>query len=356
MAADQAQLPAQLLARLNALRAEIEQHSFRYYVLDDPTVSDAEFDRLMRELQAIEAEHPAWITPDSPTQRVGSPTFVTTFDNVRHRQAMLSLDNVFNAEEWAAFEQRARDRLKQTDALVFAAEPKFDGLAINLTYVDGVLTQAATRGDGIVGEDVTPNVRTIRTVPAHLALPTPSVLEVRGEVVMAHSAFAALNQAAEASGDKAFVNPRNAAAGSLRQKDPRITARRQLQFFAYGIGAAEGIELPDSQLGLLDWLGNLGFAVSEWRTTCTDSDAVLAYHTAMLARRPTLDYDIDGIVLKVNDFAAQQALGFVAKAPRWAVAFKFPAEEATSQVESVDFQVGRTGALTPVARIEPVFV
>jgi DNA ligase (NAD+) len=356
MAADQAQLPAQLLARLNALRAEIEQHSFRYYVLDDPTVSDAEFDRLMRELQAIEAEHPAWITPDSPTQRVGSPTFVTTFDNVRHRQAMLSLDNVFNAEEWAAFEQRARDRLKQTDALVFAAEPKFDGLAINLTYVDGVLTQAATRGDGIVGEDVTPNVRTIRTVPARLALPTPSVLEVRGEVVMAHSAFAALNHAAEASGNKAFVNPRNAAAGSLRQKDPRITARRQLQFFAYGIGAAEGIELPDSQLGLLDWLGNLGFAVSEWRTICTDSDAVLAYHTAMLARRPTLDYDIDGIVLKVNDFAAQQALGFVAKAPRWAVAFKFPAEEATSQVESVDFQVGRTGALTPVARIEPVFV
>ncbi|WP_197490486.1 NAD-dependent DNA ligase LigA [Halothiobacillus diazotrophicus] len=349
-------MQARIQARLLALRAEIEQHNFRYYVLDDPTVSDAEYDALVRELKAIEAEHPEWITPDSPSQRVGAPTFVTTFDNVRHRQPMLSLDNVFDAEEWAAFEQRARDRLNTDAPLVFAAEPKFDGLAINLTYVDGRLIQAATRGDGSVGEDVTPNVRTIRSIPDRLDLPAPSVVEVRGEIVMSHSAFAALNRAAEAAGDKTFANPRNAAAGSLRQKDPRVTARRQLQFFAYGVGAAEGIDLPDTQLGLLDWLGGLGFTVSEWRTACTGSAAVLAYHAAMLARRPTLDYDIDGIVLKINAVQEQQILGFVAKAPRWAVAFKFPAEEATSQVKAVDFQVGRTGALTPVARIEPVFV
>ncbi len=345
-------------ARLLALRAEIERHNFRYYVLDDPEISDAAFDRLMRELQQIEAAHPEWVTPDSPTQRVGSPTFTTSFAPVKHHQAMLSLDNVFSVEEWDAFAQRIHDRLKRDAPLVFAAEPKFDGLAINLIYRKGQLVQAATRGDGQTGEDVTLNVRTIASIPQQLpdSLSSCDLLEVRGEIVMSHKAFAALNAAADARGDKRFVNPRNAAAGSLRQKDPRITAKRQLQFFAYGVGAAQGVDLPDTQLGLLDWLADLGFTVSEWRRRCAGRDEVLAYHQEMLSRRSQLDYDIDGVVFKINAQSLQDELGFVAKAPRWAVAFKFPAEEATSRVRSVDFQVGRTGALTPVARIDPVFV
>lgn len=345
-------------ARLLALRTEIERHNFRYYVLDDPEISDAAFDRLLRELQQLESAHPEWVTPDSPTQRVGSPTFTTSFAPVTHQQAMLSLDNVFSVEEWDAFAQRIQDRLKRDVPLVFAAEPKFDGLAINLIYRNGQLVQAATRGDGQTGEDVTLNVRTIDSIPQQLPEPLSScdLLEVRGEIVMSHKAFASLNAAADASGDKRFVNPRNAAAGSLRQKDPRVTAKRQLQFFAYGVGAFDGADLPDSQLGLLDWLSGLGFTVSEWRGRCEGRDAVLAYHQDMLARRPQLDYDIDGVVFKINAQSEQDELGYVAKAPRWAVAYKFPAEEATSQIQSVDFQVGRTGALTPVARIDPVFV
>jgi DNA ligase (NAD+) len=344
--------------RLQVLRAEIDRHNFRYYVLDDPEISDAEFDRLMRELQQIEAAHPEWITPESPTQRVGSPTFTTSFAPVTHHQAMLSLDNVFSVEEWDAFAQRIQDRLKREGTFEFVAEPKFDGLAINLVYRKGQLVQAATRGDGQTGEDVTLNVRTIASIPRQLpeSLSSCDLLEVRGEIVMSHKAFAALNAAADVSGDKRFVNPRNAAAGSLRQKDPRVTAKRQLQFFAYGVGAVDGTVLPNSQLGLLDWLSELGFTVSEWRRLCEGRDAVLAYQQEMLARRASLDYDIDGVVFKINAQAEQNELGFVAKAPRWAIAYKFPAEEATSQVQSVDFQVGRTGALTPVARIEPVFV
>ena len=345
-------------ARLLALRAEIERHNFRYYVLDDPEISDAAFDRLLRELQQLEAAHPEWVTPDSPTQRVGSPTFTTSFAPVTHHQAMLSLDNVFSVEEWDAFAQRIQDRLKRDVPLVFAAEPKFDGLAINLIYRHGQLVQAATRGDGQTGEDVTLNVRTIDSIPQQLpeSMSSCDLLEVRGEIVMSHKAFAALNAAADASGDKRFVNPRNAAAGSLRQKDPRVTAKRQLQFFAYGVGAFDGADLPDSQLGLLDWLSGLGFTVSEWRRRCEGREAVLAYHQEMLSRRSQLDYDIDGVVFKINAQSEQDELGYVAKAPRWAVAYKFPAEEATSQIQSVDFQVGRTGALTPVARIDPVFV
>lgn len=344
--------------RLLALRAEIERHNFRYYVLDDPEISDAAFDRLMRELQQIESAHPEWVTPDSPTQRVGSPTFTTRFAPVTHHQAMLSLDNVFSVEEWDAFAQRIQDRLKRDAPLVFAAEPKFDGLAINLIYRQGRLVQAATRGDGQTGEDVTLNVRTIAAIPQQLpdSLFSCDLLEVRGEIVMSHKAFAALNADADARGDKRFVNPRNAAAGSLRQKDPRITAKRQLQFYAYGVGAVDGADLPDSQLGLLDWLADLGFTVSEWRRRCEGREEVLAYQREMNARRSQLDYDIDGVVFKINAQSEQDALGFVAKAPRWAIAFKFPAEEATSRVHAVDFQVGRTGALTPVARIDPVFV
>jgi DNA ligase (NAD+) len=342
--------------RLNALRAEIEAHNFAYYVLDAPRISDAEFDRLMRELQAIEAAHPEWVTPDSPSQRVGSPTYTTSFAPVTHAQAMLSLENAFSEAEWDAFAARAQERLGTKAPIVFAAEPKFDGLAINLIYREGVLVQAATRGDGQTGEDVTLNVQTLANIPPVLAECRAHLLEVRGEIVLSHAAFAALNAAAEAAGDKKFVNPRNAAAGSLRQKDPRITAQRQLQFFAYGLGAVDGMALPTSQLGLLDWLASQGFSVSEYRQRCDDRAQVLAYYSAMLARRPTLDYDIDGVVFKVNDRAQQEALGFVARAPRWAIAYKFPAEEAISQVQAVDFQVGRTGALTPVARITPVFV
>lgn len=343
-------------ARLNALRAEINAHNFRYYVLDAPSIPDAQFDALMRELQAIEAAHPEWITQDSPSQRVGSPVFTTSFAPVTHAQAMLSLDNAFSAEEWDAFAARAQERLGTTMPIVFAAEPKFDGLAVNLMYRDGVLVQAATRGDGQTGEDVTPNVQTLANIPPVLAECRARLLEVRGEIVMSHCAFAALNAAADAAGDKRFVNPRNAAAGSLRQKEPRITAQRQLQFFAYGVGAVDGIAAPTSQLALLDWLASQGFSVSEYRQRCDDRAAVLAYIEAMHARRSQLDYDIDGVVFKVNDRAEQEALGFVARAPRWAIAYKFPAEEAVSQVQAVDFQIGRTGALTPVARITPVFV
>ncbi len=347
-------------ARLNALRAEIEAHNFRYYVLAAPTLSDAEFDQLMRELQQIEAQHPEWITPDSPSQRVGSPTYTTSFAPVTHAKPMLSLDNAFSEAEWDAFTARVQERLGLASLPEFAAEPKFDGLAINLSYREGVLVQAATRGDGQTGEDVTSNVRTIAAIPETLPGAWPSFFEVRGEVVLSHAAFAALNAACEAAGEKKFVNPRNAAAGSLRQKDPRITAKRQLQFFAYGLGAwegaREGMAQPASQLELLDWLQAQGFLVSPHRQGCANRDAVLAYYHAMHARRASLEYDIDGVVFKVNARAAQEALGFVARAPRWAIAYKFPAEEAVSQVQAVDFQVGRTGALTPVARITPVFV
>jgi len=345
--------------RLHELRARIDDANFRYYVLDDPTLSDPEYDRLMRELQAIEADHPDWVTPDSPTQRVGAPMALTTFDEVRHRTPMLSLENVFDAEEFAAFERRLRERLGDTlggnEPIRYAAEPKFDGLAINLTYEHGVLRHAATRGDGQTGEDVTANVRTIANLPYRLPDDAPQgVLEIRGEVVMAHSAFADLNRDAEARGDKTFANPRNAAAGSLRQKDPKVTARRRLSFFAYGIGDTGGAGLPDSQSALLEWLKRMGFTVSDLRAICEGADEVLAYRERLIAQRPDLDFDIDGVVLKVDSFAQQEQLGFVARAPRWAVAFKFPAEEATSTVHEVDFQVGRTGALTPVARIEPV--
>ncbi len=343
-------------ALIDALRAEIDAHNFRYYVLDAPSISDAAFDQLLRELHAIEAAHPEWITADSPTQRVGSPTYTTSFAPVTHAMPMLSLDNAFSEAEWDAFAARAQERLGQSTPLVFAAEPKFDGLAINLTYREGLLVQAATRGDGQTGEDVTLNVRSIANIPQALQSARANLIEVRGEVVLTHAAFAALNTAAQAAGEKKFVNPRNAAAGSLRQKDPRITAQRQLQFFAYGLGAVAGIPQPDSQLALLDWLAAQGFTVSPHRQRCDDRAAVLAYYHAMQARRSTLDYDIDGVVFKVNARAEQEALGFVARAPRWAIAYKFPAEEAVSQVQSVDFQVGRTGALTPVARITPVFV
>ncbi|HER34952.1 MAG TPA: NAD-dependent DNA ligase LigA, partial [Halothiobacillaceae bacterium] len=341
--------------RLAALRAEINQHNFRYYVLDRPAVPDAEYDALMRELEAIEAKHPDWITPDSPTQTVGAPPS-HAFETVEHQVPMLSLDNAFDADEFAAFDRRVRERLGHDQPVTYLAEPKFDGLAISLTYEGGVLARAATRGDGRRGEDVTDNVRTIETVPFRVDLPGDSRIEIRGEVVMTHASFAEINRRAERRGEKVFANPRNAAAGSLRQKDPRVTARRPLHFFAYGIGAAEGIEAPETQSGWLDWIERLGFAVAEHRDRVEGLEAAQAFHASLGEKRAGLAFDIDGVVFKVDSLADQQRLGFVARAPRWAIAWKFPAEEKLTQVRDVEFQVGRTGALTPVARVEPVAV
>lgn len=344
-------------ARMDALCDTLEAHNFAYYVLDAPTISDAEYDAQLRELQALETRHPEWRRADSPTQRVGSLQRTTLFAPVQHREPLRSLDNAMNAGDWDAFYQRLTRALNTpaTESLAFCAEPKFDGLAINLTYEDGRLTTAATRGDGDTGEEVTLNIRTVPSVPQRLARAVPGVLEVRGEIVMSHAAFAALNAAQQAAGEKPFVNPRNAAAGSLRQKDPRVTARRPLQFFAYGVGAC-AVSLPNSQSALLDCLGDLGFQISALRAVVAGRAAVLTYHADLLARRSRLDFDIDGAVFKLDNRASQARLGHTDRAPRWAIAFKFPAEEAHSRLLAVDFQVGRTGALTPVARIEPVFV
>ncbi|MCL7745058.1 NAD-dependent DNA ligase LigA [Guyparkeria hydrothermalis] len=341
--------------RLAALRAELNQHNFRYYVLDQPLVADAEYDALMRELEAIEEKHPDWITPDSPTQTVGAPPS-HAFETVEHQVPMLSLDNAFDEAEFEAFDRRVRDRLERDEPVCYLAEPKFDGLAISLTYEGGALVCAATRGDGRRGEDVTDNVRTIETVPFSLDLPTASRIEIRGEVVMTHRAFAEINQRAERRGEKVFANPRNAAAGSLRQKDPKVTASRPLHFYAYGIGAVEGIEAPERQSGWLDRLEGLGFSVAEHRKRVTGLDGARDFYADLGEQRESLAFDIDGVVYKVDSLADQDRLGFVARAPRWAIAWKFPAEEKITQVRDVEFQVGRTGALTPVARVEPVAV
>lgn len=353
--------------RVDWLRREIERHNYRYYVLDDPEISDAEFDALMRELEALEAAHPEWVTPDSPTQRVGGAP-AEGFETVRHRRPMLSLANGFDAEEIRDFDRRVRERLARESGdsaladgmLAYMAEPKLDGLAISLMYQDGRLAQAATRGDGETGEDVTANVRTVRPIPLHLGdrftAEAPQVLEVRGEVFMRRSDFQRLNRSLEADGQRGFMNPRNAAAGSLRQLDSRVTARRPLSFFAYAVGHVEGGQLPDTQSGTLDWLRALGFPVSPEREVVQGIEACLAYHGHLAARRADLDYEIDGVVYKVDDLGAQQRLGYVSRAPRWAIAHKFPAEERTTTLHDVEFRVGRTGALTPVARLEPVLV
>ena len=341
--------------RLATLRAELNQHNFRYYVLDRPSVSDAEYDALMRELEAIEEKHPEWISPDSPTQTVGAPPS-HAFETVEHRVPMLSLDNAFDEAEFEAFDRRVRERLGRDEPICYLAEPKFDGLAISLTYEGGVLARAATRGDGRRGEDVTDNVRTIDSVPFSLDLPASSSIEIRGEVVMTHRAFAEINQRAERRGEKVFANPRNAAAGSLRQKDPRVTASRPLHFYAYGIGAVEGVEPPDRQSAWLDRLEALGFAVAEHRKQVTGLDGARGFYEGLGEQRDGLAFDIDGVVYKVDSLADQERLGFVARAPRWAIAWKFPAEEKITRVREVEFQVGRTGALTPVARVEPVAV
>jgi len=347
--------PKAVLAEAQKLRSELERHSYQYYVLDQPLVSDAEFDRLFRQLQQLERDYPDLVDPESPTQRVGGSA-LAAFRQVTHRTPMLSLSNAFSEEEVTAFDRRVREGL-DLDSVEYLAEPKFDGLAISLTYQQGKFVQGATRGDGYTGEDVTPNLRTVKSIPLRLrGKAPPALIEVRGEVLMYRRDFDALNQRQRAKQDKEFANPRNAAAGSLRQLDSRITASRPLRFFAYGVGVIEGAAAPGSHGAVEDWLQELGLPVCPERRAVHAVQGLMRFYRLMGERRARLPYEIDGVVYKVNSLAAQQQLGYVSRAPRFAVAHKFPAEEANTEVLAIEVQVGRTGALTPVARLAPVFV
>jgi DNA ligase (NAD+) len=342
--------------RLRALREVIDTHSYRYYVLDDPSVPDAEYDRLMRELQQLEAAHPELVTADSPTQRVGAAP-LSEFVAVRHEVPMLSLDNVFDEDGLRDFDRRVRERLELAGEVSYACEPKLDGIAMSLLYRDGLLVRGATRGDGNSGEDITQNVRTVPSVPLKLrGSGYPATLEVRGEMYMLRDGFEKLNEAARQRGEKVFVNPRNAAAGSLRQLDPRITAQRPLEFCCYGVGLVADGTLPLRHSAILEKLQQWGLRINPEMRVVTGIDACLAFHGELMRRRDRLPYDIDGVVFKVDELALQRELGFVARAPRWAVAHKFPAQEELTELLDVEFQVGRTGAITPVARLRPVFV
>lgn len=354
---------ADVRQEVQALREQIHEHNYRYYVLDDPTVPDAEYDRLMNRLRELEASHPELVTPDSPTQRVGSRP-QATFAEVRHEVPMLSLDNAFTEDELRDFDRRVRERLGDLlpggdlfgAEIEYSCEPKLDGIAISLLYENGQLVRGATRGDGYTGEDITENVRTIPSIPLTLrGSEWPSVLEVRGEIYMPKASFEKLNETARARGEKTFVNPRNAAAGSLRQLDSRITASRGLQMCCYGVGRMDGVEFK-RHTDVLEALNQWGFRVSRELQVAKGVEECLAYYHTMAEKRDSLSYDIDGIVFKVNDLGLQRELGFVSRAPRWAIAHKFPAQEEMTQVLDVEFQVGRTGAITPVARLQPVFV
>ncbi|MFB0713116.1 NAD-dependent DNA ligase LigA [Buttiauxella noackiae] len=342
--------------QITQLRTTLRHHEYLYHVLDTPEIPDAEYDRLMAELRSLEDAHPELITPDSPTQRVGAAP-LSEFTQVRHEVPMLSLDNAFDEASYLAFNKRVQDRLKSAEAITFCCELKLDGLAVSLLYEDGVLVRAATRGDGTTGENITANVRTIRSIPLKLRGENiPRRLEVRGEVFLPQAGFEKINEEARRTGGKIFANPRNAAAGSLRQLDPRITAKRPLTFFCYGVGLLEGGELPASHHARLQQFKEWGLPVSDRIRLCNTPEEVLAFYHQVEAERPKLGFDIDGVVIKVDSLALQETLGFVARAPRWAVAFKFPAQEQMTFVRDVEFQVGRTGAITPVARLEPVQV
>jgi len=355
------QIPDDVLREYEHLKDALNQHNHRYYVLDDPSVPDSEYDRQMRALQAIEAQYPELLSEDSPSQRVGGKA-LESFTQVRHTVAMLSLENAFSDVELEDFDRRVKDRLnyaalKNPTEIEFACEPKLDGVAVSLLYENGQLVRGATRGDGSVGEDITANVRTIKSIPLKLRGDNiPSLLEVRGEIYLPRPGFDALNAKAIAAGEKTFVNPRNAAAGSLRQLDSKITASRPLEMCAYSVGQFEAEVTPDSHTHMLETLGGWGFKINEHVVAVTGIAACEDYYSAMAERRDQLTYDIDGIVYKVNNLALQQRLGFVAKAPRWAIARKFPAQEEMTKLLDVEFQVGRTGAITPVARLAPVFV
>ena len=360
-----ATMPDTAQQRIEALRAQLRAHNIAYYVNDAPTVSDAQYDALFRELEALEQAHPEFASVDSPTQRVGGAP-LSQFAKVRHRVPMLSLANAFSEAEVRAFDQRMQDELRVAavlradEAVRYACEVKFDGLAINLRYEKGVLVQAATRGDGETGEDVTANIRTIRSIPLRLqGAHVPEILEVRGEVLMKRSDFERLNLAQADKGEKLFANPRNAAAGSLRQLDSRITAQRKLSFFAYGIGEIEderGDFVTDDFAHIVAQLRALGFPVFTVQPVVTGAEGLLAFYAQTGEQRNELPFDIDGVVYKVNDTAQQEALGFVSRSPRWAIAHKFPAQEMTTVVQDITVQVGRTGAITPVARLAPVEV
>ena len=343
--------------QLDNLRKTLRQYEYEYHVLDNPSVPDSEYDRLFHQLKALELEHPEFLTSDSPTQRVGAKP-LSGFSQIRHEILMLSLDNAFSDAEFNAFVKRIEDRLiVLPKPLTFCCEPKLDGLAVSILYVNGVLTQAATRGDGTTGEDITANIRTIRNIPLQLLTDNPPArLEVRGEVFMPHAGFERLNKYALEHNEKTFANPRNAAAGSLRQLDPNITSKRPLVLNAYGIGIAEGVDLPTTHYACLQWLKSIGIPVNPEIRLCNGADEVLDFYRDIQNKRSSLGYDIDGTVLKINDIALQNELGFISKAPRWAIAYKFPAQEELTVLNDVEFQVGRTGAITPVAKLEPVFV
>ena len=337
------------------LRSEIERYNIAYYVLDAPIVPDSEYDRLFRQLQELEKAHPELVVPDSPTQRVGGLP-LAQFEKVEHKIPMLSLQNGLSEEEVAAFDKRISDEL-DGENVEYEAELKFDGLAVNLRYENGLLVQAATRGDGTSGENITNNIKTVRTIPLRLSdLAPPEVLEVRGEVLMFKKDFHDLNRRQRENEQKEFVNPRNAAAGSLRQLDSQITATRQLRFFAYGLGELKGSPLPRSQSALLDWFVQLGIPVCDERKVVKGFKGLMGFFNRIEEKRESLPYEIDGVVYKVNSIAEQQKLGFISRAPRFAIAHKFPAQEVLTEVLDIDVQVGRTGAITPVARLKPVFV
>jgi DNA ligase (NAD+) len=344
-----------LAALAEKLRRAIDRHNRLYYNEAEPEITDAEYDRLFQQLAKLESEHPELVVRDSPTQRVGSAPS-EGFAEAVHRVPMLSLANAFDEEDVAAFDRRCREGL-EADTVEYACELKFDGLAVTLAYENGLFVQGATRGDGTTGEDVTANLRTVRSIPLRLEGRKPAkLLEVRGEVLMMRRDFEAINKRAAEAGERTFVNPRNAATGGLRQLDPRLTAQRKLSFFAYGIGAHEGFAVPATHMRLLDSLDELGFPVAKDRRVAKGAAALLDFYRAVGEKRPKLPYDIDGVVYKVNRFADQEKLGYVSRAPRWAVAHKFPAEEAATELLDIDIQVGRTGAITPVARLSPIFV
>ena len=345
---------AEGLAR--SLRTQLDQHNYRYYVLDDPEIPDSEYDRLLQQLKSLETDFPGLVSADSPTQRVGGAP-LKEFGQVRHEMPMLSLDNAFDESDLQDFDRRVRERLQVDGSIEYACEPKLDGIAVSLLYEDGKLVRGATRGDGSTGEDITLNVRTIPSIPLKLMGDDwPRRLEVRGEIFMPKEGFDKLNQRAKARGEKVFVNPRNAAAGSLRQLDPRITAKRPLEIYCYSAGVVDGGQLPSNHANILHRFRDWGLRVSPELKVVSGARACADYFEAMSQKREQLPYEIDGIVYKVNNLAMQEQLGFVARAPRWAVAHKFPAQEAMTLLKDVEFQVGRTGAITPVARLEPVFV
>ncbi|KPQ27695.1 MAG: DNA ligase, NAD-dependent [Marinobacter excellens HL-55] len=350
------QVSADIRQRVDALRAALDDHNYHYYVLDDPRIPDAEYDRLFRELQSLEAEYPELVSDESPTRRVGS-TAETSFQEVIHRLPMLSLDNAFSDEELREFDRRVRDRLSTDEPIEYVCEPKLDGLAVSLHYEQGVLTRAATRGDGYAGEDITANIRTIPSVPLKLrGSKIPELVEVRGEVYMPKAGFEKLNARLATQGEKTFVNPRNAAAGSLRQKKSTVTAKRPLELCAYSMAVTDESLLPETHWDSLQKVREWGFRINPEMRKAQGADACLDAYNELMQKRESLPYEIDGIVFKVNRIDLQKQLGFVSRAPRWAIAHKFPAQEELTVIEDVEFQVGRTGAVTPVARLKPVFV